>query len=243
VKRGHGKRCAPYFLEGILARPAQEKADSKAARLRAAEEVEQRRRQQLGSVEFLAAKIKNDLQAARNDGRRYGELQSHLSGFYQEIDKLAKGKGMLEATELVIDQANDIVRDAKGLIKGDTYLDLVKEFVPAGDNQVYSDVLVKLRTVQQAVSRCEPEIKNHEMRLGRALRETNTISGALHLHLDGNQIPSKEEVEESLDGETLADSWFYEGEDGGEYFDFDLLDRRDLEKYFLSGREAEDNEE
>jgi hypothetical protein len=241
-KGGHGERRAPLSLEAMLGKPEQQKTDSKAATLRAAEEVANRRRQQLGTAKSVTARLETDLQTARNDAHRYEELRSDLSGFYEEIDKLAKGKAMVDATELVIVHANDIVRDAKNLINGDTYLDRVKEFVPAGDNQIYSDVLVTMRIVQQAVSRYEPAIKSRQKRVIQALQDASTIIGALELYLEGNDSPSKEEVEEQLDGEIPATSWFYEAENGEEYFDFDHLDRRSLEEYLLSGRESQKHE-
>jgi hypothetical protein len=57
-------------------------------------------------------------------------------------------------TDLAVAQANDTIRDAKKIIKKDVYLDRIKEFVPAGDNPVYPDVLVIIRSVRDSLDRC-----------------------------------------------------------------------------------------
>jgi hypothetical protein len=101
-----------------------------------------RRREQLHEVEKLLQAREAVRNAARDAAARREALSDHLSGFYDEVDKLAKGRTMIEATPLIVQQANDIVLDAKAIVEGDTYLDRVKEFVPAGNNPVYPDVLV-----------------------------------------------------------------------------------------------------
>jgi len=60
----------------------------------------------------------------------------------------------MEATPLIVEQVNDIIRDAKSIIEGDPYLDRVKEFVPAGNNPTYPDVLLVARSVQTSMLFC-----------------------------------------------------------------------------------------
>lgn len=107
----------------------------------------------LETAKSAAAEIEQKLKDAREDAATHKALVSHLDGFYQEIDKLSKNKGVFEATDLVVDAINDIVRDAKRFAAGDLYLNRTKEFVPAGQNPPYSDVLLVSRTVQQAETR------------------------------------------------------------------------------------------
>lgn len=70
--------------------------------------------------------IEQKLGAARENAATFKALVSHLNGFYQEIDKLSKNKGVFEATDLVVEAINDIVRDAKRFAAGDPYLNRTK---------------------------------------------------------------------------------------------------------------------
>jgi hypothetical protein len=115
---------------------AARRAEARAAKRKAEEETADRRRKQLDAARLITAKIDERLQTARGNTRRYEGLSSQLTGFYEELDKLTKGKAMLEVTDLVVEKTNDVIRDAKGIIEGDTYLDRIKEFVPAGNNPI-----------------------------------------------------------------------------------------------------------
>jgi hypothetical protein len=204
---------------------AQRRAEARAEKLREAEQLKVRRESQLRQVGVAIQKLEQKLQTQRNNAKTYAELTSHLDGFYEEIDKLAKGKAMLEVTDLVVEAANNIIRDAKSIIVDDAYMARVKEFVPAGTNPVYPDVLVTLRTVRQAVSRFGEGRADHEKRLLRDLSEARTFAAALACYLEDDEWPSKEDVERKLDTGTASASWFFEGDDGERYFDFDRLDR------------------
>lgn len=118
------------------------------------------RKKQLEDTQAAVAKLEIALRSARDKDERCEALTSHLLGFYEEVDKLTKGKALLEATDLIVEHANDVVRDAKTLIEGDPHLDRIKEFVPAGNNPVYPDVLLTARAVQQALMRFQSQIKN-----------------------------------------------------------------------------------
>ena len=214
---------------------AQRRAEAKAEKLREAEQVRTRRENQLEQVRVAVQKLEQRLQTERNSAKKYAELTSHLDGFYEEIDKLAKGKAMLEVTDLVVETANNIVRDAKSIIVDDAYLGRVKEFVPAGTNPVYPDVLVTLRTVRQAVSRFGEGRTDHEKQLLKELSDARTFAAALTCYLEDNEWPSKEAVDRKLDVGTASASWFFESDDGEVYFDFDRLDRFNLDNCFLDG--------
>jgi hypothetical protein len=63
--------------------------------------------------------LRDQLRTARSNIKQGEALSSHSKGFYEEIGKLAKGKILIAVTDLVVTQANDIIRDAKRLIKND----------------------------------------------------------------------------------------------------------------------------
>ncbi|MCU1336364.1 MAG: hypothetical protein JWO19_1945 [Bryobacterales bacterium] len=217
---------------------AEKRAKAEAERVNAMEEQRNLRTQQLESVRAAVTRVDTALKFARKNIARCDALTSHLAGFYQEIDKLAKGKAMLEVTHLVVEQSNHIVRDAKGLIEGDIYLDRVKEFVPAGDNPVYPDVLVTLRSVQQSLQRFDSTNKQQLSRLGNLLSQARTIEAALDVVLsqdatEEEEYPSKADLEETL-GHSPFDSWIKGDYAAGFYFDLDRLDRITIEEYFAT---------
>jgi hypothetical protein len=96
---------------GETAQPAKSKAQQKK------EETQQKRSHQLTDARVAAEKLGEDLKAARLNLRLCNELIDHSSGFYEEVNKLAKGKTPFPATSLVRQNANDIISDAKKLIK------------------------------------------------------------------------------------------------------------------------------
>ena len=214
---------------------AARRAEARAEELRAAEQLRTRRSGQLEQVQVAVQKLEQRLQGERNSARTYAELTSHLDGFYEEIDKLAKGKAMLEATDLVVETTNNIVRDAKSIIVDDSYMERVKEFVPAGTNPVYPDVLITLRTVRQAVARFGEGRTDREKQHFRKLGEARTVLAALKCCLEGKEWPSKKDIENELDEGTASSVWLFEGNDGGRYFDFDRFDRRDVAHHFPEG--------
>lgn len=135
--------------------PAQRERRKQAAEEKKRVEQEQeaeRRKQLLAQAESAVAAQQEALTNARVRSRALAALVSHTEGFYDEIDKLAKGKALFAATDLAVQQVNDIIRDAKAIIEGDPHLNRVKEFVPAGDNPVYPDILLATRAVQQCGS-------------------------------------------------------------------------------------------
>src|SRR6266545_2939096 len=95
----------------------QDKAQQKLARKAAADErrerqeqeVRTRRAEQLRTAEGELAKLEEAVRVARERVVRHDALTNHLVGFYEEVDKLAKGRSLLEATTLIVDQANDII--------------------------------------------------------------------------------------------------------------------------------------
>jgi hypothetical protein len=206
-------------------------SQSSARQVKADKEAELRRRrtEQLETIRAAAEGLRDAVRSARDKSEQGETLANHLSGFYEEVDKLAKGKALLEATDLTVEHVNHIVRDAKVLIEGDAYLDRIKEFVPAGNNPLYPDVLLTTRAVQQAVSRFQSRLVSRRQDLILRLREAETIVRALQLFLDNDgHIATKEDVATMIDHP--AAEWF-RGAYASSEFDFLRLDNRDMVAY------------
>lgn len=225
----------------------QAKTEAKLARkLRkdaAAAALHSRRSRQMEVAKASIGRLQQALRDVRSLSARREMLSSHVEGFYQEIDKLTKGKALLEVTPLMVDQANDIIRDAKQIVAGDTYLDRIKEFVPAGDNPVYPDVLVVVRGVRQSLERGAGELTRLRSRIVDRLTKGKTIAAALELCFELGEdeaLPSKDEITEKLDRAAIDSSLLYEAEDGEEYFDFEALDRLNLDQYLSEVVEEDD---
>lgn len=197
-------------------------------RRREAEELQEQRSAKLQAAETIGRQAEDALRAVRERARRRESLADHLRTFYGEVDKLAKGNRQIEATNLTVEQVNEIIRDAKAVVVSDVYLDRVKEFVPAGENPVYPDVLMVAATVQAAVRRAEPVLTGEETRLHGIWHNARTIAAAARLILESGGQPAKAEVEDAL-GEKPAMQWFYKAEDGGVYFNIDRFDGTDAE--------------
>jgi hypothetical protein len=209
-------------------------AQAKAAKLLEAQELLKKRTEQFEILKQVLPKLKEQTEALQKNITRHQALQSHLTGVYREIDKLAKGRSQFEATDLAVQQANDIVRDAKELIQGDIYLDRVKELVPAGNNPFYPDILLTLTAVQQTLERYGSNISDLQKRLSHRLREARTIETALEYYVGGREWPTKENVKGRLFDGSLVQDWFRQYQyNEAEYFDFEKLDRLGLEEYFL----------
>jgi len=209
------------------ARRVERKAERLRAEKRAAQDLLVRRKGQLTSATAAIDRLRNELREVRRSESTRAALEDHATGFYDEVDKLAKGKSLLEVTKLIVDETNEIIRDAKALIKSDPFLDRVKEFVPAGNNPVYPDVVVTLKTVLQALGRAESPLESKKERIDTLLGEASTIHGALSVFVEEGTPPSRDDVLEVIENETLVDSWFV-GNYGGAVFDFDQLDEIDV---------------
>ena len=221
---------------------AARKAEQEAELQRQVRDLRARRTQQLADARQATNRIQRELKAMRKDAHRCEEISNHLDGFYLEINKLAK-KALMEATPLVVEQVNDIIRDAKEIIKGDVYLDRTKEFVPAGDNPPYSDVLVTASAVRQSLGRYTKHTKDQSAKLSESLSRARTLVVALEYYLNenGSEPLLKAEVETILDGK--AASFCFSQDDAFDYhFDLERLDRQTLEGY-LSMEEQESEAE
>jgi hypothetical protein len=221
------------------------KKSSSAAEQRAAEAEQQRAAkalltQDLDDATSAAEKLEKELRVVRKSMSDLEALSSHLDGFYSEIDKLTKGKSLIPVTDLLVERVNEIICDAKAILVGDKYLDRVKEFVPAGDNPVYPDVLMTSRVIRESLARFRERLEGLEKRLSEMFWEAKTIQAAVRHYLDKEEVPSKKQIQDRL-GEFVSREWFsYDSQRGVECFDFERLDSWDPNKYSLEdgGREA-----
>lgn len=221
-------------LEAKAARAAR-RAEEKAQEARAAEELRSRTARQLEAANSAVAKVENEIAAVRNTEDRRSALSSHLEGFYSEIDKLTKltkGQALIPVTELMVNGMNEVVRDAKSIVSEDSYLDRIREFVAAGDNPTYPDVLVKARTVMGSLERFKARIEARGKHAEKMLREAKTIQFATRHYVENGVIPSKLQVQEALGGQFVPSAWFVADGSEEESFDFDKLDRCDIDEYF-----------
>lgn len=222
--------------EAARARRAAAKLAAEQEELRQLDETMARRRGQLAAARTAEEGIGEELRAAQRKLAIRNELHDHATGFYQEIDKQAKGKALLEVTNLVVEETNQIIRDAKALIAGDPYLDRTKEFVTAGENPVYPDVVVTLRNVLQALSRADSRFRSISDATEKRRTEAATVRAALELFLNGDPgdpYVTRRDVRAALGRNEVAGKWF-RGEDEARHFDFDRLDRYDLGTMFTS---------
>jgi hypothetical protein len=151
------------------------------------------------------------------------DLRNHTQGFYEEVDKLAKGKAMLEVTDRALEEVNSIVSDTKHLVDDDPYLKRTNQFVAAGNNPVYPDVLLALRAVLQSLERFQMKQSVERSRYANLLNELKTIVCAIDIKLQGEESVSKELLERKL-GESPSTKWIVKISYNEWYFDFERLE-------------------
>jgi hypothetical protein len=221
----------------------------KAREERERQELQEKRNQQLLDAQGVLEKFREKLRDTKGTIRACRDLSSHTDGFYEEINKLTKGKLLIGVTDLAVAQANEIIRDAKKIVKNDVHLDRIKEFVPAGDNPVYPDVLLTVRSVRDSLERADKNLDDRLKFLRGRIQRIHTLIGALQYVLDEEteeeekRYPRKAAVESYVEGD-VSDFCFsafrgtYE-----EYFDFDQLDGGSVEEYVSMGTEEDEDDD
>ena len=219
--------------------PRKENAEARKEReQQKVEELRERRSHQLTEARSAAEQLDGDIHKAYTVLRRSDALASHSAGFYEEVNKLAKTKILLGVTDRMVEEANNIIRDAKGIIKDDIYLDRIKEFVPAGDNPVYPDVVVSIRAVRDSLDRFHRDLEVQIKSFKESLQKARTVAGALEFFLDDQvededdkNCPTKEALERYVEG-NVSDSCLSRSADSyDKYFDFDRLDKQTIRVY------------
>ncbi len=136
------------------------------------------------------------------------DLRDHANGFYEEIDKLAKGKSLLEVTDRALMETNSIISDAKRIVGDDPYLRRTPEFIAAGNNPVYPDVVLALRAVIQSLDRYRAKKKEEVGVHAEILYQLNTILAAMHLLADGHESVSKDVLQRRM-GQAPSPKWMF----------------------------------
>lgn len=134
------------------------------------------------------------------------DLRDHANGFYEEIDKLTKGKSLLEVTDRALEETNSILSDAKRIVGDDPYLRRTHEFVAAGNNPVYPDVVLALRAVIQSLDRYRAKKKEEAGVHAEILHQLNTILAAMQLLAEGKESVSKDVLQMRM-GQAPSPKW------------------------------------
>jgi hypothetical protein len=192
------------------------------------------RQEQLDSAsESLKSHL--DLRTSMDEAmRRHSEQASQLTGLYEEVDKLAKGRSIIPASDLFVELANGLIADVKTLVYRDTYLDRTSQFVPAGDNPCYPDILIKLRVVQQCLKRFEGMLKAESAKHASIVLELRTVLAALQLARLEEEGTSEDTDREDSEDESEVDDEAESDED-----DVDEEDDVDPEGYEVYVRRNE----
>jgi hypothetical protein len=152
------------------------------------------------------------------------DLRDHAHGFYEEIDKLAKGKSLLEVTDRALEETNFIISDAKRIVGDDPYLKRTHEFVAAGNNPVYPDVVLALRAVIQSLDRYRAKKKEEAAVHAGILYELNTILAAMQLLSEGQESFSKDVLQRRM-GQAPSPKWMVSLGFNDSNFDFERFKR------------------
>jgi hypothetical protein len=157
------------------------------------------RQEQLDSA-AQALKSHLELRASIDEAaRRHSEQASQLTGLYEEVDKLTKGRSIVPTSDLFVELANNLIADAKTLVFRDTYLDRLKEFVPAGNNPSYPDILIKLRTLVQSLGRFQAMLKAESAKHSSIALELKMILAALELAKQDEEGASDDIAEDEVE--------------------------------------------
>jgi Rps23 Pro-64 3,4-dihydroxylase Tpa1-like proline 4-hydroxylase len=84
---------------------------------------------------------------------RWEQISSELDGLYLELDKIYRKAPEEQISDLTLINANNLIRDTKGIVQNDLYIDRIKEFIAAGDNPEYRDVIMVLRQLREGLNR------------------------------------------------------------------------------------------
>ena len=188
-----------------------------------------KRQEQLEQVRGIAADLKQRLQSSNSDSKQLSLLQSVAAGLYDEADKLSKKAPAESASDLMLEQVNDIIRETRELLQGDVYVQRLKEFVPAGNNPQLRDVVVVLRQIRQGMERFRTKLTDFEGKARSLISQADTIILAIEYQLANQESPGKKYISELL-GHT-PDNWF-KYVFGDNVFNFEKLDRTNIIDYF-----------
>jgi len=199
------------------------------SKLESEKALRERRAKQLEDITPIVEALKECLAKLMVMRAQHKLLSSVSLGLYEEVDKLSKKAPAEPVTDLVLSQVNDVIREIKGLVKDDPYVQRLEEFVPAGNNQEQRDFVVVLRQLRQGLQRFEDTITPRIDEFATKLKEAATIKLALQVFQEGKKKISPYDVDEFGFGHSNV--WFI-GYSGDQDFDWNRLDRIDFNTYF-----------
>jgi len=210
------------------------KARKPATQTKKAAPVLQRRKEQLAQIHEAIVGLETELQRRIEAARDRELLESVSLGMYEEIEKLTKKAPAEQVTELALEQVNDLIGEAKELMKEDRYIQRLNQFVPAGDLPQLRDVLLVLRQVRQGLERFSNKLKTEYV--FNSLKNARIVEAALELYLDGLQGQDLfEALKNRITISQFPSEWQKKDLYGGLYgtaFNFDHLDSIDIQEHF-----------
>jgi hypothetical protein len=183
------------------------------------------RNKQIGDLDTAIQSLSAKMRALREKESRVHVLQSVAFGLYEELDKLAKKAPADQVTDMVLEQTNDVIREAKELLSDDLHVQRYKEFVAAGDNPEHRDVVVLLRQIRQALSRFTDGVESRRTWIETVSQDAKGVRAGAMLSRDGQSNLTRAELS-AYEGSVMS-QWFQDG-----VFDFDRLDRTNLGSYY-----------
>jgi hypothetical protein len=204
-------------------------ATSKSTKEQLLEDINAKREAQLEQVRDINNDLKQRLQASRIDSKKLTLLQSVSIGLYDEADKLSKKAPAETASDLMLEQVNDIIRETRELLQEDVHVQRLKEFVPAGNNPQLRDVVVVLRQIRQGMDRFRTKLTDFEGKASSLISQADTVILAIEYQLANEDAIEKKQVDDLLG--YAPGSWF-KYIMGDEVFNFEKFDRTNIAKYF-----------
>ena len=189
----------------------------------------EKRNEQIKQLDQAIVELTKIFDDLRGKQKQLDLLQSVSFGLYEEIDKLAKKAGADQVTDLVLEQVNDLIRDAKALLSEDLYAQKQKEFVAAGDNPQHRDVVVVMRQLRQGLDRFAENLKSSSERHEELAADAKGVRLAIKFFLQDHEEVSHGDLQHNeVD---VTERWM-RGNGQIKIFSFQVLDRTDIPNHF-----------
>ena len=194
----------------------------------------QLRTEQLSQIRDAIGTLESRIKVDQKKLKLVAMLDSVSLGLYEEIDKLARKAPAEPLTDLALNQANDVIKETKGLLSEDPYIQRLNQFVAAGDNPQHRDAVVVLRQIRQGLERSYEYFNSEIELLQSRLNEANAVEVALELNLEDGEEVSKEELK--ANGASKFADWLTQNASYEEIFSFTRLDRTNIQEYFAEAK-------
>jgi DNA polymerase III alpha subunit len=131
-----------------------------------AKELQEAKRAKQEVQDVMARKRSEEKDLASRQKTRLEQVSSVAKALYDEMDKLNKKAPKVPISELSLQKVNKLIKSAKELMKDedDEFVQDIGEFIPAGNNPEYRDVVLVLGQVKAGLDRFGQS-------LGKRLRE------------------------------------------------------------------------